>query len=336
MNHIERLDAVINGLVPDRPPFSFWYHFAPGHAHGEAAIEAHSKHVETNDPDFLKIMDDNRYPRPATPDGLITEPSHLERLTVLNGDEGAFSRQLDLIRALARRYGGRLRMATTVFNAWTSLRNMTVPDPGGYGPPTAKAGPDPREATMSRLMREAPEALRSALDVIAESTANFVRHAIDAGADGIFLSVRDDWVDNTENGFGKYDQMVTPSDLQILASASKGVFNMLHVCGKAVDFARFAGYPAHVLSWADRYSGPSIADVVTWVSPTICAGLDNLTTMPKGTPADCAAEVADALRQAGNKPIIIAPGCTFDPDAVPAANLKAIRDAVELSRYARL
>ncbi len=50
--------------------------------------------------------------------------------------------------------------------------------------------------------------------------------------------------------------------------------------------------------------------------------------MVTGSPADCAAEVADALRQAGERPILIAPGCTYDPAAVPKENLLAIRHAV--------
>ena len=64
-------------------------------------------------------------------------------------------------------------------------------------------------------------------------------------------------------------------------------------------------------------------------STIVCGGLDNLGTMATGTPDDCAREVADAIDQAGGRPIMIAPGCTFDPLKVPAENLHAIRRAVE-------
>lgn len=106
-------------------------------------------------------------------------------------------------------------------------------------------------------------------------------------------------------------------------------FNILHVCGTALNFARFADYPVHVLHWADRLGGPSIAEVAPWARPALCAGLDNLRTMVTGSPADCAREVRDAIQQAGTRPILVAPGCTYDPAAVPAANLHAIRRAVE-------
>lgn len=84
-----------------------------------------------------------------------------------------------------------------------------------------------------------------------------------------------------------------------------------------------------MINWADRQAGPAIADVVARMGPAICAGVDNLDTLSSGSPADCRREVADALEQAHGRPIMIAPGCTFNPDTVPAENLHAVRQAVE-------
>jgi uroporphyrinogen decarboxylase len=329
MNKIERVVAVIEGRQPDRPPVSFWYHFGQDSVAGPRAVEAHVRHVETYDLDFLKIMDDNRYPRTATQTGVIAEIEDLDRLSVFQGDEDTFGRQLELVGELSRRFHGQLRMATTIFNAWGTLRQMTVPDTGQHGPPTVESTADPRDAAMTRFLREAPDALARALDVIAQSLANFAQRCLEAGADGVFLSVRDDWVDTPDNGQGVYDRLVRPGDLRILAGAQRGTFNLLHICGKAVDFDRFAAYPVQVVNWADRYAGPSIADVAGKIHPAICAGLDNLRTMVTGLRADCIRQVADALRQAGGRPTMIAPGCTYDPNTVPPANLHAIRKAVE-------
>jgi uroporphyrinogen decarboxylase len=181
---------------------------------------------------------------------------------------------------------------------------------------------------LSRLLREAPAGVSRALEVITESLAHFVQHALAAGADGVFLSVRDDWVDTPENGAGSYDRMVRPDDLKILAACAQGSFNLLHICGRAIDFRRFAGYPVHAINWADRNAGPGIAEVAEWVRPALCAGLDNLGTMVTGSPEDCAQQIADVLHQASGRPILIAPGCTFDPGAVPPENLQGIRRAV--------
>ncbi len=329
MNKVERVVAVLEGRRPDRPPFSCWYHFGPDAVFGPAAVEAHLKHVEAYDLDFLKIMDDNRYPRTATPTGVVSEPSDLKKLTVLNGDEDSFGRQLELIAELKKRLGDELFMATTVFNPWSTLRQMTVPDTGRHGPPKLEHGQDPRDQTMNRFLTEARSALEQALGVIAESTANFVRHCLQAGADGIFLSVRDDWVGGPEDGPQLYDQLVQPGDLQVLEAASTGRFNLIHVCGKARRFERFADYPVHVINWADRYAGPSIGEAAGWVRPALCAGLDNLGTLATGTPEQCVEQLRDALRQAGSRPILVSPGCTYDPDAVPQENLLAVRKALK-------
>jgi uroporphyrinogen decarboxylase len=329
MNKIERLTAVLEGRQPDRPPVSFWYHFAPECAAGPAAVEAHVRHVETYDLDFLKIMDDNRYPRRGLPGGVIAEVADLDKLPVLHGDEDRFAQQLELIGQLARRFAGEFRMITTVFNAWGTLRQMTAPDVGKHGPPVIGATGDPRDAIMTRFLHEAPDVVARALDTITESLANFVRNCLAAGADGVFFSVRDDWVDTPENGPGTYDRLARPSDLRILDAVRPGAFNMLHVCGQGLDFERFADYPVHAVNWADRYAGPPIAQVAGWLRPAICGGLNNLGTMASGSPEDCERELADAIQQAGGRPIIVAPGCTFDPATVPPENLRALRRAVE-------
>jgi uroporphyrinogen decarboxylase len=329
MNKIERVTAVMEGRRPDRPPVSFWYHFGSDKIAGPAAVEAHVRHVETYDLDFLKIMDDNRYPRFALPAGFVESPSDLDRLSVLAGDEDSFGQQLELIAALANRFGGQLLKATTLFSSWSTLRQMTVPDSGQHHAPQLTRTVNERDAKMTRLLREAPRALERALGVIAESLANFAGQCIAAGADGVFLSVADEIVDSPENGAGTYESLVCPGDLQILAGAREASLNLLHVCGKALDFDRFASYPVHVVNWADRTAGPPIAAVAHSLRPAICAGVDNLRTLVTGSPDDCAREVADAIEQAGDRPILIAPGCTFDPLAVPSENLHALRAAVD-------
>ena len=53
---------MLGGAKPDRPPFSFWYHFLADQASGDAAVRAHLNHLHRYDLDFLKVMNDNPYP----------------------------------------------------------------------------------------------------------------------------------------------------------------------------------------------------------------------------------------------------------------------------------
>jgi uroporphyrinogen decarboxylase len=315
---IERVMAVLAGRKPDRPPVSFWYHFEAHQRHGPQAVQAHLDHLRLYDLDFLKVMNDNGYPHARE----IRAVADLAGLRVLNGDEPEFARQLALIAGLAKELAGAVLITTTIFNTWATLRRLVKPR--DHAPPVMQAEDDDASAILSQFLADDRRAVAQALVTIGESLARFARRCLDAGADGVFLSVRDDWVDTPANGPGIYDAIVRPTDLRILEAASDGRFNMLHVCGRAADFASFAAYPVHALNWADRAAGPSITEVRDTVRPAICGGVDNLGMLVEGTPEQCAAQVREAIAQAGDRPLLIAPGCTFDPQRVPRENLAAV------------
>jgi hypothetical protein len=300
---------------------SHWHHFPREARFGPAAVGAHLKHLADFDLDFLKVMNDNGYPvRPP-----LTSAAQLRSLPVFDGGEEPFDRQLDLIRALAAELAGRVLMTSTIFNAWAVLRRLVDPAPReGHGLPALDGLETPADRRMSELLGEHRTAVAMALDAIAASLANFARRCVEAGADGIFLSVRDDWVDTPANGRDTYDEMVRTGDGQILSAVRGARFNMLHVCGRGRNFQAFAAYPAAVIHWADRAAGPAIRDVAGWARPAIAGGVDNLRTLPDGSPDDVEAEVRDAIHQAAGRPILIAPGCTYDPEQVPAENLHAM------------
>jgi uroporphyrinogen decarboxylase len=215
-------------------------------------------------------------------------------------------------------------MVTTIFNAWATLRGMIQ---------LAKETPgDPADAS-NRWIRSAwrrdRQTVETALRIIGINLAKCAARCLDAGADGIFLSVRDDWVEGKDDegpaSLLSFDQLVRPLDLMILRAADSAPFNILHVCGKSLNLRRFNDYPVHALNWADRSAGPAIADVKDWLRPAICAGVNHEKTLLNGSPADVSRELTEAVQQAGDRPIIIAPGCTFDPARVPRENLRAIR-----------
>ena len=322
MTPIQRVDAVLAGRQPDRPPFSFWYHFPPDQVSGAGAVKAHLDQLNTYDMDVLKVMNDNPYPHA----GRIASVDDLASIGPLKGDEAGFGEQLAVLSALRGAIGRRVYMPTTIFNAWMVLRLLIAP-PKIHRPPNLDAAADASSRWIRQAARENPALVSRALQTISANLARFATKCLAAGADGIFLSVRDDWVDTAETP-GLYDRLVRPTDRVILAAASQAPFNVLHVCGKPLDLRAFADYPVRVLHWADRAAGPPIREVASWAKPALWGGVNNLGTLITGTPQQVQAEVADALVQAGSHPLMIAPGCTFDAPQVPLENLRALADAV--------
>lgn len=329
MNKVERVQAVLAGMKPDRPPVSFWYHFPPDEASGQPAIDAHLRHLEKWDLDYLKVMNDTGYPRDVA---TVSTVDDLLDLQVHGPDAPPFADQLAVIAGLASKLKGKVLMTTTIFNAWAILRGLTEPPKLVHAPPVLGAAENDRDETLSKLLEIDREWVGKALRKIGKSLAQFATTCIHAGADGIFLSVRDDWVDNERNGRGTYDELVAPIDRMILEAARDGKFNMVHACGKPLDMGRFTAYPhVHAINWADRAAGPSIGEVMGHTKLAISAGVDNLDTLPMGAPDDVRREVRDALAQAGSRPILISPGCTYDPAKVPDWNLKAMIEAARNS-----
>ncbi len=321
MTKRQRVEAVIRNTRPDCPPVSCWHHFPPGEITGQAAVDAHLRHFETYDLDFLKVMNDHHYPRgPLT---VLQTAADLRKITPQPGDTGPLAAQLDVLRALTRRLGPDVPTCTTVFNPWAVLRQLTRSPSDVHGPPKLD-GTDERDDVLTALIKEDRSAVQAAVLAVGQTQAAFAHECIKAGANGIFLSVRDDWVDRPANGKDTYRDVVRPADLIILEAVRHAAFNVLHICGRPLDFKGFAQYPVHVLNWADRAAGPSIAYARDRVTPALAGGVDNLTTLPSGSPEDCAAEVRDALRQAKDRPLMITPGCTFDGQAVPPANIHAM------------
>jgi uroporphyrinogen decarboxylase len=322
MTKRERVFAVLGGNKPDRTPVSFWHHFGPHDLRGRPAVDAHIRHLAKYDLDFLKIMNDTGFPRPGR-DWVLEDASDLSDLSELTGNEPELEDELEIVRTLKKEVGKEVPMIVTVFNSWATLRRLTAPESDIHGPPKIVAE-DERDALLTRMLKQDRHATQKALAKLARGLAKFSSFCVEAGADGIFLSVRDDWVDTPENGKGTYDTIVRSTDLDILKAVSSARFNILHVCGKALDFKRFTQYPAHVLNWADRYGGPSISEAKKLTTKALSGGVDNLNTLPNGTPEQVAAEARDAIAQAAGHPFMLTPGCTYDPNAVSDENLTAM------------
>jgi uroporphyrinogen-III decarboxylase len=278
--------------------------------------------------------------------GVVQSAADLRKLRELPGDTPPLDRQLDLLRRLGRRIGGQVPLTTTVFHAWSELRNLTAVPPIAHGPPQIGPRDDPRAAALTELLRTDRFAVAAALTAISRTLASFARACLQAGADGIYLATRDDWVDTAANraalalgpAESVYDALVAEGDRTILAGAAEGWFNVLHHCGAPLRLERHVGDPhVHVLHWADRVAGPTLAEGRHIVEQKLGAeqagrlalagGVDNLETLPHGRPEDVAREVHEALAAGQGRPLIIAPGCTYAPAEVSDANIHGMVSA---------
>ncbi len=304
MDKRDRVQAVLDGRPVDRAPFTFWYHFPSDRVAGEACARAHLDHYRKHRLDFVKVMNDNGYP---APEGGLERPDDLKRMLPAPVESPEFQNQVEALEIIRDELGDETFFITTVFGPLSVLNSLSG-------------------KRAVELVRADERAADYALSVIAQTLGDFADACITAGAAGIFMSCSDREL-NAALGSGTYRDLVAPHDAAIFRRVEAVPLNVVHVHERADDFGLFLDYPAQVVNWADRADGPSIAEAARRTTKVFMCGMDHSTTVVEGGPQDMRREIEDAVRQAGDHPLIVGPGCSFPSDA-PEANLQAVYDAL--------
>lgn len=306
MNKIERVRAALRRMTVDYPPITVWYHFGLQHAPAEKMAAAHLDFLDAYDLDWLKVMNDYSYPMPKGLDAIATVED-LRRIEPLDPATAPMGEQLRVVEMLDKALAGRCLFVDTLFNAWNTLRRSLV-----------------KEA-MPRFMREHPVELLHALAAVNDTLIAFARASVERGAAGIFLAVTasGEYVTREE-----YERFMRPFDLSLLeAIRHAGEGHILHAHGTRVYLDRLLDYPVSALSWADRDSGPSLAEVRTRTSLPLMGGLSHGNFAYVSAPR-VRGQVRDAITSVGKDKLLIAPGCALPSYAFP----EQIRAAVAAAR----
>ncbi len=306
MNKRERFLAAVRGEDIDRPPVTAWVHFLSDHLSGEQTAALHRCFVEAYDWDVVKVMNDYRYPIPASVQTL-EDPASLRAFGPLSLDEACFAEQLKCLATLRAALGPDIALIDTGFDPYQQvLRNV---------------GFDQAEF----LWRHPDETLR-ALNTVAENTCRYIAASKAQGVEAFFLSINGAIREGFPRGSSQqvYETFQRPFELQLL-KAAEGMVRILHVHGIGLDLGRVLDYPCEVISVSDRLPGnPTLAELRKITAKCLMGGIDESKFQEHNLPA-IAREVDDALIQAGRCKLILAPGCTL-VSFTPKRSLTFLRD----------
>ena len=300
---VQIVKSVLHGEKVERVPFTFWHHFRlekfPGEKHAEATLDFYRKF----DVDLLKVMSDFPYPPPQ---GLekIEDEGDWSKLEVF---KNPFPEQVKALRIIQKELKGEALFVETVFQSWTVARKLSS------------------KQAVARLKDENPNLLRQVLRTISQSQANHVRHALDAGAAGIFLAV--EAADADVMSAEEYQSLVRESDLVVLDAANAGGhLNILHMHGSKIHFDELIAHPVQVINYSVYGTGIELGSAKTKFSGTIMGGLDE-TRIAKLTRDELKSEIDSAQRAMQNRRFILSPGCSV-PDDITDAALQQVKEIV--------
>jgi uroporphyrinogen decarboxylase len=323
MTKRERVAAALAGQPVDRPPVAFWRH-VPEVDHTAAGLAGAMLDFHRRwDLDLVKVMSSGVYcvedwgcrvAYLGTANGAkqctahaVTATADWAALRPLDPGAGALGRELEALRLIVRGRPDDAPALHTLFSPLTIARKL--------------AGDQ-----LAEDLRDHPHAVLAALETITATVTRYARAAVEAGADGFFLATQNASREVlTEAEFARFE---LPYIRRILdAVAGTRAFTMLHLHGRDVFFDACASLPVAVVNWHDRATAPSLAEARARAKRTLAAGLAEATTLRRGSPADVAREVRDALTQTAALGHILTTGCVLPLD-VPDTSLQAIIDTV--------
>lgn len=306
MTKKERFRRAINGDEVDRLPVSVWLHFASEHWPGEEVARLHLAYQAEYDWDYVKVMNDYRYPLPGIDQ--VESGADLLRFEPLSMEEPAFAEQLRCLRRLRAELPD-VPLVETVFNPLQTIVR-------GAG------------RAVLDVMKAHPREARHALEACTETLIRYVQVCREAGVDALFFSVNGASRAGSPGGMSdeEYAEYVAPYDRRVL-EAAEGMIRIAHVHGFELEFDRVLSYPVEAYNWSHHHTAPSLADARRLTGAALIGGVNELAVASQ-TPHEVAADIRAAVEEAGSRRFLVGSGCTVPPDT-PRRILHAARRAVE-------
>ncbi len=341
MTKKERLEAALKGEEVDRIPISIWQHFSTVDQDPVSLAEIQVRTAEKFDYDFIKLMPFGLYgvqpwgaqieiyckinnPPNVVQYG-IQKLSDWERLEVIPPYMGSYGKQVELARHVGRLTKGKgLPYIQTIFSPLTTARKL--------------AG----DRVFSD-MRESPETVKTALQIITDTTIGFIKANLEAGVSGFFLATQCCNTDTISEE--EYHEFEEPYMLQLLQSYQNETFlNIGHLHGENGMFALFSKLPFTVINWHDRWCAPSLSEARKITDKCLAGGIREVPyydengnkvreSLLKGNDVkEIQEHVWEAIREVNGRGLIIAPGCCVDQEVTETSQF-ALRSAVNISAW---
>ncbi len=334
MNKFERIKAALKLEEVDRVPANLWYHLSDVDRNIEKLAETLVNENEKYDFDFIKVMPfglysvqdwgvkvkefNERGKPPVVEDYAIHKIEDWSKLEVLPVTKGIWGETVELAQRVGKLTKGKTPFVQTLFSPLTTAQKL--------------AGD-----RILEDLKENPKLFKQALQVITDTTIEFVKANIEAGISGFFFATRCanyDYISEEDyKEFGEY------FDLQVInAYKDKTFFNIAHIHGERGMFDLVEKYPVNCINWHDRWTPPTLSEARKKSNKCFLGGIQEVpyvdengkeirpSLLNAGTPEEVKAHVNEAIAELYGKGLIVGPGCGAD-QFVPEENIHAVRQA---------
>lgn len=327
VSHRDRLRAALSGQAPDCVPVALWRHFPVDDQSPDGLAAATANFQDTYNFDLIKLTPTSSFCLKdwgvqdrwsGNPEGTrdytgraVHRPQDWETLPVLDPTKGHLGQQLECLQMVAGRFLAGTPIIQTVFSPMAQAKNLVGGD------------------ALIIHARRYPEALHKGLETITQTTLRFIEAIRKSKIDGIFYAVQH--AQYSLLAPAEFESFGLAYDLRVMDSVRDLWLNLIHLHGSDVMFDVASRYPAAIVNWHDRESGPTLQDGLTRFGGAACGGLRQWDTMVLGSPKQVRSEAEDAIQATRGRRFILGTGCVL-PVTAPHGNIRA---AIEAARNAR-
>lgn len=335
----QRLEAVLNGELADRPPVSAWRHFTEAEHNAQDLSKAMIAFQRKYEWDYMKInpravyyheawgneYDYSKYNDvvPLRTKHIIDTKDDLVKIQELSGVDGVFAEQLEAIRLIKAEIKDEVPMFQTIFTPIGVLLNLCgLRSLGRYRE-------SPREdSALINLIYEDKEMVHKALFAIACTLAKYAAAVIKSGADGVFYAA----LGMARTGYftkEEWEEFVKPYDLIVLEELKKSI-TILHTCGIYANPEWFVDYPINILHWAESATGNvQLKDCTSWIGNKIPMGGVDERLFGTGAAEEIGRRAKNTIKTLSDRPFVFAPDCSVSIKTLDD-EFWAFRNAVEV------
>ena len=301
LSHKERVDRALLGQDVDRPPYTFYHHYARPTAQLEA--QDHLGLHRTYKTDIVKVMNDFNYPKSTTGKWYELKPL-----------DSPYPNQLETLRLVRDGLNGDAYFIDTLYGPYMTAMILYQSQPQFANQPKSDEVQDEQLKGLRDFQRQNPNAWHNALDAITQSTVNHIRQSKEIGVSGALVSIF-----NAESKFGSvedYKKYTRPYDKRVFDALADTKLTVLHLHYLERPYLdQFKDFNAPVLQYSVRTSGIPISEVRQKYTQPILGGVDEI-DYRKLTTEEIRSQWQDARAQAGAK-YVAAPGCSIPDDSTP-------------------
>jgi uroporphyrinogen decarboxylase len=336
MDRKERVLRTFHNEPSDKLLVAFWHHYLEDELvdglHNPRYIDENlagaRKFKEEFDPDFVKVMTDGLFFMPFNYEDMHSA-SDLANLKAGDEMELYLDKSVEFAKQIREIYGHDVLMFYNVFSPAFQLSQRM----GQVHPEMTDGG---AVSPIVPLIKEDPEAVKKALDVIADYTFDLIDRILGTGiAEGMYFSVS---CFNKGIDSDLYREFVMPGEKAIIERANRyAKDNILHICGwrgNLNDLSLFVDYDCSVINWAVHSEGVSVAEgKKMFKNKCVIGGFGNNNTdlLCVGTKDEIQDYVEEIVKEAGTTGVIIGADCTTHLDT-PDEHLHWVYDkAAEIS-----